>query len=216
MLSLISNLLILVLTVGVVISYFFTEPNVLIQNGFDSFRYFTTDSNVLVAIVAIFVAIGDIRILSGKTDTLPKKVILLKFVGTACVTLTMTATVGFLMPVYGLFVIQGSLIIVHVITPLLALCSFVLWENIYRISIPKSFLGSIPMMIYGIVYGIEVAIIGEANGGWKDFYAYNRDGHWLLSTVLMTTGCFVIAVLTAVIHNLAVKYSEKKNHSDNQ
>ena len=49
----------------------------------------------------------------------------------------------------------------------------------------------------------------EANGGWKDFYAYNRGGHWLLSTVLMTSGCFVAAILTAVIHNIVLKKQKK-------
>ena len=42
------------------------------MNGFDAFRFFTTDSNVLVAIASVTVAIADIRILLGKTENLPK------------------------------------------------------------------------------------------------------------------------------------------------
>ncbi len=212
-LSLIFNVLAFVSTVIIFISYFFEEPSILIQNGFDSLKYFTTDSNILVAVVCAITAVYDIRILAGKSDTLPQAVLILKFIGTACVTLTMTATVLFLMPVYGMFVLKGSLIIVHVTTPLLALISFVFFETVHRISIPKSLLGAVPMMLYGIMYYIEVAVIGEANGGWKDFYAYNRGGHWLLSTVLMTSGCFVAAILTAVIHNLYLKHVTKKNQT---
>ena len=199
-LSLIINILIFVITVCVVISYFFTEPNLLIQNGFDAFRFFTTDSNVLVAIASVTVAIADIRILLGKTENLPKAILMFKFVGTACVTLTMTATVGFLMPVYGTFVMQGSLIIVHAITPLMALLSFVFLENVYRISIPQSLIGTIPMMLYGLVYAFMVT-----HHIWDDFYQYNRGGHWLLSAIFMTSGCFVMAIVTALLHNLAVK-----------
>ena len=204
-LSLIINLLIFGITVGVVISYFFAEPNLLIQHGADAFRFFTTDSNVLVAIASVTVAVADIRILSGKTENLPKTILLFKFVGTACVTLTMTATVGFLMPVYGTFVMQGSLIIVHLITPLMALFSFVFLENVYRISLPQSLIGTIPMMIYGLVYAFMVT-----HGIWNDFYQYNRGGHWLISAIFMTAGCFVIAILTAVFHNLALKKQKDK------
>ncbi|MBQ7521897.1 MAG: hypothetical protein IJU14_03360 [Clostridia bacterium] len=200
MLSLITNLLIFVITVCVVISYFFAEPNVLIQHGVDAFRFFTTDSNILVAIASITVAIADIRILLGKTESLPKAILLFKFVGTACVTLTMTATVGFLMPVYGTFVMQGSLIIVHAITPLLALLSFVFLENVYCISIPQSLIGTIPMMIYGLVYAFMVT-----HHIWDDFYRYNRGGQWLLSAIFMTSGCFVMAIITALLHNLALR-----------
>lgn len=209
LISLICNILAFISTVFAIISYFFIEPNILIQNGFDSLKYFTTDSNILVAIACAVTAISDIRILAGKSDTIPRPVLMFKFIGTACVTLTMTATVLFLMPVYGTFVIKGSLFIVHVSTPLLALLSFVFLETVHHISIPKSLLGTVPMMIYGIVYYIEVAVIGEANGGWKDFYVYDRGGHWILSTVLMTSGCFVASILTAVIHNLALKHSLK-------
>ena len=126
-LSLIFNVLAFVSTVIIFISYFFEEPSILIQNGFDSLKYFTTDSNILAAVVCAVTAVYDIRILSGKSDTLPQAVLILKFIGTACVTLTMVATVLFLMPVYGMFVLKGSLIIVHVTTPLLAL---IFWINV--------------------------------------------------------------------------------------
>ena len=203
-LSLIINLLISGITAGVVISYFFAEPNLLIQHGVDAFRFFTTDSNVLVAIASVTVAVADIRILRGKTDSLPKAVLMFKFIGTACVTLTMTATVGFLMPVYGTFVMQGSLVIVHAVTPLMALLSFVFLENVYRISIPQSLMGTVPMIIYGLVYAFMVT-----HGIWTDFYQYNRGGHWLLSAIFMTSGCFVMAVVTALLHNLAVKKQKR-------
>ena len=49
-LSLIFNLLAFVSTIIIFISYFFEEPSILIQNGWDSLKYFTTDSNILVAV----------------------------------------------------------------------------------------------------------------------------------------------------------------------
>ena len=45
-LSLIFNVLAFVSTVIIFISYFFEEPSILIQNGCDSLKYFTTDSKI--------------------------------------------------------------------------------------------------------------------------------------------------------------------------
>lgn len=215
-LSLIFNLLVFICTVCSIISYFFVEPNVLISNGFDSFKYFTTDSNVLAAIIGAVVAVYDILILAGKRDSLPKPVVILKFIAAACVTLTMTVTLLFLMPFYGTFVIAGPLFIVHVSSPALTLISFVFFETVHRIGIPKSFLALIPMLLYGAVYYVEVFLIGEANGGWKDFYAYNRDGNWLLSNILLVCGGIVVSILTAVLHDLVLKHAEKKRLGDKE
>ncbi len=207
-LSLIANILIVVLTAAIVCSYFSAKPSLLVQSGFGSFRYFTTDSNVLVAIAALVTAVCDIRILAKKTDTIPKAALMFKFVGTACVMLTMIVTILFLVPVYGGFVFRGTLIIVHAVTPLLAVLSFAFLETVHHIKRLPSLAGVVPMMLYGIVYYIEVRVIGEENGGWKDFYMYNRGGQWFLSLFLLTAGCFAVTLLTAFIHNLVLKHTK--------
>ena len=51
-LSLIINGVILLVTTGVMISYFIS-PGELIENGWDSFKFFTTDSNILAAISSL-------------------------------------------------------------------------------------------------------------------------------------------------------------------
>ena len=164
---------------------------------------------MFVAIASLIVAVCDIRILAGKSDHIPDAVLMTKFMGVAGTTMTMCATFLFLLPHYGVFVISGSLFIVHAVTPLIVLLSFVLLETTCHITVPKSLIGVIPMMVYGLVYMVEVGFIGEQNGGWADFYAYNRGGHWLASGILMTAGCFAAAFLTAVLHNLGVKHSSK-------
>lgn len=208
--SLIVNLLIFIITVVVFISYFFVEPNILIKNGWESLKYFTTDSNILTAIASLIVAVFDIRILQKKADTLPKAVVLFKFIGTSCVTMTFGATILFLMPFYGTMVIGGTLFIVHVSTPLMALLSFILLETVCHIRIREMLLALLPMYGYGMLYFIMVRVIGEANGGWKDFYAYNRGGNYGLSWLLMGTGCMAAAILPCVLHNVVLKISHKK------
>ena len=208
--SLIVNLLIFVITVVVFISYFFTEPNILIKTGWESLKYFTTDSNLLVAAASLVVAICEIRMLKGDIKTLPRAAVMFKFIGSACVMMTFGATMLFLMPHYGTMVISGGLFIVHVSTPLMAVLSLMLLETVHRIRIPELFIPLIPMFLYGAVYYVMVKVLGEAHGGWKDFYAYDRGGQYIWSLIFMTLGCVVAAVLTGVLHNLLVKHAEKK------
>ncbi len=211
--SLIINALIFLITVGIFVSYFFEEPNILIRNGFESLRYFTTDSNVLAALISLVIVVCDILILKKKISTLPTAVILLKFVSTVCVMVTFSVTVCYLLPIYGPFVIGKSLFIVHVSTPLMAFFSFLLLENTRRIRIGEMFLPLIPILIYGAVYYYATQILGEANGGWRDFYAFGRSGNFLLMVFIIILCSVAISVLTAVFYNLAVKAAAKKQRS---
>ena len=52
--SLVCNAVIVLVTTGIVISYFFVESKIL-KNGYESFMFFTTDSNILAAIGAALV-----------------------------------------------------------------------------------------------------------------------------------------------------------------
>ena len=204
------NLIVFVITVAVVISYFFEDPGPLIQNGYESFRFFTTDSNILAAAAALLAAFCDIRIIKGRSDSIPKAVLLLKFVGVSSVMLTFSVTALFLFPLYGPLVYEGTLILFHVVNPLIAFASLIFFETAHRIRFREMLPGALPMAVYGTVYYIEVLVIGEQNGGWKDFYGFNKDGQWLLSVLLMLIGGLGIAVLTAVLHNIKVLPKPKR------
>lgn len=215
--SLIFNTLIFVITVAVVISYFFEEPGPLIQNGYESFRFFTTDSNILVAAASLVIALCDIMILKNRTDTIPKGVILFKFVGTACVFLTFSVTLLFLLPQYGPIVYKRTLTIVHVTNPLMALFSLIFLETSHKLRLREILIGVVPMFIYGIIYLIEVVVVGTENGGWKDFYGFNQNGQWYFSIILMTVGSFAASAAVAVLHNLrALPKKDKFSAEDSE
>ncbi len=200
--SLAVNIIITLVTVAVVISYFFQEPSVLTKNGYESFRFFTTDSNILAGISAAVTAFYDIRIIKGKTDTFPKWAVLLKYAGTSCAFVTFSVTAFFLLPLYGPIVYSGTLILFHVTNPLMSLFSLIFLETAHKIRFREILLGAVPVMVYGIVYLTEVVVIGEENGGWMDFYGFNIDGKWPVSFALMNLGGFLIAFVTALLHNI--------------
>ena len=210
--SLIMNALIMVFTTAIVVSYFTGKPGVLIKTGYESFKFFTTDSNILSAIAALFVLIFDIRIIIDKDKEIPSWAVIAKYIGTTSVMLTFATVMLFLGPMYGYyFVLKDTAFYMHFAGPLLALISLWLFEPYYII--PKRFihLAAVPMAIYGTVYLIEVLIIGEFDG-WDDFYGFNTGGRWYLSIAGILLGTYLLAIIIRLLHNYAVKkYIEKSS-----
>ena len=210
--SLILNLFVFLATTTIIVSYFFGDPGPLLKYNYETFRYFTTDSNVLAAVACLILSVCQIMVLSGKAQTIPKWVIPLKYVGTVSVALTFFTVMFFLMPIYGLYEIAGDKAHVHVCAPLLCMISFCFWEPYQKLRFRSVYLALIPTVIYGIVYLIKVVIIGEANGGWWDFYQFNRGGQWYLSIIIMTGATFLIGWVMLLLHNMRMRRKKVKSH----
>lgn len=157
------------------------------------FRYFTTLSNVLCAIAALIAAI---LLPFGK---LPFWALLLKYTGTAAVTVTMLTVLFFLLPIShdwkGL--LSGAELFLHLICPLLAIVSFLVFE---KTAMPAWVIavGAAPVLLYGLLYLYKV-IFAPAARRWEDFYGFNRNGKWALSFGLMLLGGVLVAFLLRVI-----------------
>ena len=97
----------------------------------------------------------------------------------------------------------------HLAGPLAALVTFLFLETDSEVSIPETFLALIPPALYGAVYLTEVVFIGEENGGWMDFYTFNRGGYWYVTVVVILGVVYAVAVITRLVHNRLVKYNCK-------
>ena len=156
-------------------------------------RYFTALSNLLCAVTALAVAVC--RLGGG---ALPYAVGVLKYVGTAAVTVTMLTVVCFLGPTIGFKpMFSGPDLWLHLVCPLLAIVSWALWD---RPDLPFAavFLGVLPVVLYGFVYIYRVLYAPEARR-WSDFYGFNRGGKWPLSYAAMLVGAFAVSVLLRAI-----------------
>ena len=162
-----------------------------------AFRYFTVDSNVLVAVASLFVAVfGIVKLATGREY--PEWVRVFKFVGTVAVMLTFLTVVVFLGFIYGfkaMFV--GINLFLHLLTPLAALLT--LWFAEAGVKIRPAFfaLGVAPMIVYGAVY-LWMVIFAEK---WEDFYHLANGGKWWVSVLAMVAGTALIAVVTGVVAN---------------
>ena len=161
------------------------------KNGTWAFRYFTVLSNVFCAITCLlmFVSGG-----AGWAWTL-------KYIGTAAVTVTLLTVFVFLGPTMGYASLLGGWdIFWHLINPVLAILSFVIWER-RGMRFGFALLGMLPVILYGVVYLYQVVVIPEEKG-WEDFYGFNKGGHWKVSFTAMVLGTFVISMAFMFLQNL--------------
>ena len=202
--SLVINLLMFVITTGVIISYFFI-PNVIIRSKEEIFWFFTTDSNILAAIAGLVIAVYDVRILRGKANRLPRPAVVFKFAGTACLMLTMLVCLLYLAPRFGFgFIFGDTFFHVHLGAPLMAFVSLIFCEKTERISMPAACISFVPFALYGAVYYIMVTLIGEANGGWRDLYHFS-DGMNILLPILLIIVLYILIVLgLRLIYNIGL------------
>ncbi len=162
------------------------------------FRFFTTDANILTAAAAGMIIPFTVEGYRRKQFTYPKWLALVHYAGTICVTLTMVCAVGLISWFDRELAFGGYNIFLHIVCPVMVLVSFFLVESDRKISCKEALLCLLPFAVYAMVYTAEVALIGEQNGGWPDFYQ---------AMVYMPAGVsFVLLVVAA----LAVSFGIRK------
>ena len=156
-----------------------------------AFRFFTVQSNCLCALAAALLCL-----FPGAGWAW-----LLKYVGTAAVTVTMLTVLLFLGPHYGYReLLRGGDLFMHLITPLLALVSFCGFER-RGMGLLPALAGLLPVILYGALYSYKL-FLAPPEKAWEDFYTFNRDGKWLISLLAMLTGTLLICLCLMGIQNL--------------
>lgn len=202
-LSLLSNIIIVICTVTGVLYYMFHDDDGQ-RRPFSArtFRYFTTESNILCALSALAIIPFNIMAFGAGALEIPVWAVLLKYVGTIAVAVTFLTVMVFLGPTQGYkSMFAGSGLYMHLIGPLLALISFCFFETGTQITWAQSLLGLIPTFIYGLIYMTLVVKIGEQRGGWEDFYGFTSGGKWVLSSVMMHIGTYALCAVVLLVHN---------------
>ena len=151
-------------------------------------RFFTALSNLLCALAALVVAVCR---LGGE---LPYWAGVLKYAGTAAVTVTMLTVLFFLGPTIGYKkLLTGPDLWLHLVCPLLAIVSLLLWDK-PDMPFGAVIFGTLPVVLYGAMYVYRVLYAPEARR-WKDFYGFNRGGKWPISLAAMLVGAFLVSVV---------------------
>lgn len=196
--DIILNLLIFLVTLALVVLFFRKDGKWVPERGRFAFRFFTCQSNVLCAVTALLTAVFRLA------GNLPEWVWLLKYIGTAAVTVTMLTVFLFLAPSVGKdwvkVLLKGGDLFMHLLTPLLALFSFCVFEK-QGMTFPQSLTGMLPVVLYGPLYLYKI-LYAPAEKRWDDFYGFNKGGKWPVSFAAMLAGTFLICLGIMALQNL--------------
>ncbi len=197
MADIILNIAIFAITAVLVIRFFREDGRWAPERGKKGFRYFTCLSNVLCAVSALVTAAA------AMIGTVPEWVWMLKYIGTASVTVTMLTVIFFLAPSIGkgwTVLLKGSELFMHLLTPLAALISFCVFEK-QDMRFTQSLWGLLPVALYGPLYLYRVRFAPEEKR-WDDFYGFNGNGKWPVSFAAMLAGTFLICMGIMALQNV--------------
>ena len=181
--SLILNTLIFVLVSFATISMIFNfnimsrseEVRAFTAANLSAFKYYTVDSNVFGALVALVYICFEIALAKGKINRIPKILHLLRLAAATGLTLTMLVTAFFLIPQFGehwyILYIDNNFFF-HLTVPLLSIITFIFFEADTDISLKESLFGIITMATYAIFYTINVFAHSGNGHPLKDYDWY--------------------------------------------
>lgn len=160
-----------------------------------TFRFFTCQSNVLCAFTALLTAVSQLA------GGIPEWIWILKYIGTSAVSVTMMTVLLFLGPAYSYKeLLKGPDFFMHLLTPLLALLSFCVFEKRgMRFSLALT--GLLPVVLYGPLYLYKILYAPEGKR-WDDFYGFNKTGKWPAAFAAMLAGTFLICMGIMALQNI--------------
>lgn len=166
--------------------------------GTGCFRFFTNDSNILCALVSLAMIPFNIRSIRTGKPSIPRSMTILKYIGTAAVTLTMAVVVVFLGPTQGYGKMYSDVCLeLHLICPLLAIISFCFFERTNSLTRRDALFALLPTFLYGTTYLILVVFAGK----WPDFYGFNIGGYWPVAYIALHLFTFLLALLLRRFYN---------------
>ena len=187
--SIVINAVIAAATLVILVRFFRKDGEWQLRGGLKAFRYFTVLSNAFCAVAALMMAVGQ---LGGAPSRL---VLLMKYLGTVSVTVTLLTVFLFLGPTQGGYgeLLRGENLYMHLIGPVLAIVSYRFLER-QDMTFATALSGLVPVLLYGALYLYRV-VLSPGDSRWEDFYGFNKSGRWPISYAMMIAGTFVVCLL---------------------
>lgn len=142
--------------------------------GLGVFQFYTENSNYFALIVSTIFCMGCIVSLI-KSTPIPNWIHTLRYISTACLTLTFVVISFVLSPLYPVkfvdWLFKGSGLYQHLLCPIISFVSFVFIENTLRLSKKTIWIALAPTICYGVVC-IVLNILKLMTGPYPFFYVY--------------------------------------------
>lgn len=197
------NLDIICFTAMCVLRFFRASGGANMQTtGTDCFRYFTVDSNILLALTSLLALVFNMKSLKSGKEEMPLWVSTCKLIGTTASTVTFLTVLAFLGPTQGYGkMFEGIGLYLHLINPVLAILSICFFNGGYKIPAKLACLGVLPTAVYGAVYAILVVVVKT----WEDFYGFATIIPWYVSIPVMLLFTLGICEGLNLLRNLCWK-----------
>ena len=176
------------------------------ESGFACFEYYTQDSNLFLMFTSLLYVIS-LLICDKK---IPHFVSLLKYAATTSVVITFFTVVTILAPVMGGYkamLLDGTMLIHHLICPIFGFVTFVFFERHNLNGLKDALISMIFTCLYGII-AVTLNVLKIMDGPYPFLKVYDQtiliSIFWL---ILMMGSSYLITVL---IGNLNHAYNNKK------
>ena len=176
------------------------------ESGFACFEYYTQDSNLFLMFTSLLYVIS-LLICDKK---IPHFVSLLKYAATTSVVITFLTVVTILAPVMGGYkamLLDGTMLIHHLICPIFGFVTFVFFERHNLNGLKDALISMIFTCLYGII-AVTLNVLKIMDGPYPFLKVYDQtiliSIFWL---ILMMGSSYLITVL---IGNLNHAYNNKK------
>ena len=164
------------------------------------FEYFTTITNTITTLGAGMLFPFAVEGFRRKNFSCPRWATMFFYSGTICSTLTMLFATLIISQLDPVMAFGGYNLYLHVICPFLTISTFFLVESDSAYSRRDSILCTMPVVIYSVLYLIEVIHIGAERGGWEDLYHLTRLAPPVLTIALVDLLAFGLAELIRISH----------------
>lgn len=169
------------------------------QSGF--FSYYTQDSNIFALIACVISLTFTLRALI-KGKAVPEWVTALKYMAVCCLAVTFFVVVTVLAPPYGLLgfkiaLFRGNAVFLHLLCPVIAVCSFIIFESEHELTAAQTFYALIPTVIYAMI-ALILNLAGTLTGPYPFLHVYEQP-------VYMTVIWFVLILGIAYVLALIIK-----------
>lgn len=178
--------------------------------NFSGLIFYTQDSNLFAFITSTICVVSSIICFIKKENHWPLWVKLLKFMSTCCLFVTFLVVICVLAPMagkggYAALLLKGNMLYHHFICPVLAIISFVFFEN--GIALPKKsiLIALIPTLLYAIIL-IILNISHTLVGPYPFLHVYEQPVYMsILWGILILGAALGIAFIVWKLNSLAKK-----------
>lgn len=181
----------------------------LINQGIESFLFYTQDSNYFAMGVSLLYCVYAVKALRG-TGKIPPWLHTLRYIAISCLMVTLFVVLFVLMPMMGAqapsMLYEGSMLYQHTLCPLLAVFSFFCFEHEGKL--PKSAMGKalIPPLVYAAIT-IVLNICKVIEGPYFFLMVYAQP--WYLSVlwcmVVMGIAGFLAFIIWKLYNHVCTK-----------